>query len=244
MGVINRSVGGLIKYYGLEEWYSSLTEKQQGKIKEYYAAAGMNPREVDSGNCSASTNAAGFLWPIGNNAVSSNDYEVAEIILDKALEITNDEISRHYSLLGLIELTYKKRNVDPTAIEKCKKYCLMDMDHAATFVKAYTEDFFLDTFETKTKDFDRFIEAKMRGENLKDVLINMGYPVEAMLKDFPIILVNIPSFTRLAIIFEKEGKIQEAIEVCKKAISLGLRETKKDPYENRIAKLEKKLKVS
>jgi hypothetical protein len=53
---------------------------------------------------------------------------------------------------------------------------------------------------------------------------------------------RIPSFTTLAIIYEKEGKFKEAIEICEKAIKLGLKESKHELYDRRIARLEKKLK--
>ena len=60
-----------------------------------------------------------------------------------------------------------------------------------------------------------------------------------------------PSIERLAIIYEKAGRIQEAIDICKRGIELGLEESfdsynarygTNRGYKARIARLEKKLK--
>ena len=47
--------------------------------------------------------------------------------------------------------------------------------------------------------------------------------------------------TRSAIILEKKGKIDEAIEICNKAIELGVLDTNMNPFEIRKARLEKRL---
>lgn len=55
-------------------------------------------------------------------------------------------------------------------------------------------------------------------------------------------LPRMPSFQRLAIIYEKQGKIEEAITVCDKAITYKLTDKTKGGFEGRKKKLEKKLK--
>ena len=50
-----------------------------------------------------------------------------------------------------------------------------------------------------------------------------------------------PSFQRLAIIYEKQGKLEEAIEVCKKSLENDLRAGTKSGFEGRIERLERKL---
>lgn len=47
--------------------------------------------------------------------------------------------------------------------------------------------------------------------------------------------------TRAAIIMEKAGGIKEAIEICNKAIELGVLDTNMNPFEIRKARLQKKL---
>lgn len=53
-------------------------------------------------------------------------------------------------------------------------------------------------------------------------------------------LPRIATFQRLAIIYEKQGQIDEAIKICKKALKYKLRDSTKGGYEGRIEKLEKK----
>jgi len=52
---------------------------------------------------------------------------------------------------------------------------------------------------------------------------------------------KIPSFQRLAIIYEKKGEYKKAIDICKKAIKYNLRDTSKAGFEGRLERLEKKL---
>lgn len=52
---------------------------------------------------------------------------------------------------------------------------------------------------------------------------------------------RIPAFQQLAIILEKEGKYDEAIEVCEKALEYGLKDGTKGGFEGRIEKYRKKL---
>jgi hypothetical protein len=44
----------------------------------------------------------------------------------------------------------------------------------------------------------------------------------------------------LAIIYEKQGEIQKAIEICEEAIDLNLRDSTKGGFSARLARLEKK----
>jgi tetratricopeptide (TPR) repeat protein len=52
---------------------------------------------------------------------------------------------------------------------------------------------------------------------------------------------RIPSFERLSIIYDKQGRFLEAIEICKKAIELNLQDSTKGGFSARLALLEKKL---
>lgn len=53
--------------------------------------------------------------------------------------------------------------------------------------------------------------------------------------------VNYPAFKQMAIILEKQGKFEEAIQVCNRAIELGVECDTKSGFEGRKKKLEKKL---
>ena len=53
--------------------------------------------------------------------------------------------------------------------------------------------------------------------------------------------VRIPSYKRLAIIYEKQGKFEKAIKICQKAINHNLRDNTKQGFEGRLKKLKKKV---
>lgn len=64
-----------------------------------------------------------------------------------------------------------------------------------------------------------------------------------LLRDYDwLVGARFPSFQRLAIIFEKRGHFDEAIEVCKQALALGLHDDTKTNFEGRIERLERKKK--
>ncbi|WHY63234.1 hypothetical protein [Cytobacillus firmus] len=52
---------------------------------------------------------------------------------------------------------------------------------------------------------------------------------------------RIPSFQQLAIIYEKQGKYKQALQICKRASEFGLHDNTKGGFEGRINKLEKKI---
>ncbi|WP_121605555.1 tetratricopeptide repeat protein [Virgibacillus sp. Bac332] len=52
---------------------------------------------------------------------------------------------------------------------------------------------------------------------------------------------RIPSFQRLAIIYEKKGDTKKAISICEKAIDYGLTEKTKGGFNGRLDRLKKKL---
>lgn len=50
-----------------------------------------------------------------------------------------------------------------------------------------------------------------------------------------------PSFIRLAIIYEKNGEYEKAIETCNSALKLGLEDDTKSGFSGRIKRLKKKI---
>ena len=65
---------------------------------------------------------------------------------------------------------------------------------------------------------------------------------EPLMNEFNGELPRIPSFQTLAMCYEKQGKYQEAIDVCKLAIEYGLTDSTKTGFEGRITRLEQKMK--
>ena len=74
--------------------------------------------------------------------------------------------------------------------------------------------------------------------HLKDVKLYPQY--EKTMMDMFGSIPRIPSFQQLAIMYEKTGRYQEAIDICQLALKYGLRDSTKGGFEGRIAKLRKK----
>ena len=60
-------------------------------------------------------------------------------------------------------------------------------------------------------------------------------------KEMGCVLPRIPSFSQLAILYEKSGRYQEAIDICRLAVKNNVRDNTKSGFEGRIEKLGKKL---
>ena len=181
--------GGLIQFYKLSDWYTSLSPEQQSKVKYYYSL-GMNtdPKNVDTGNISSTSTSQKFLYPIGMNATSHKDYKIAETVLLKALEVPDSNpMDLHFVYNALIDLYYKQRDDRPDAINFCIDFCLLDINSIEQFIALWHQQ-----------------------------VKSLGIP------DDKIETPRIPSFERLSIIYDKQGRFLEAIEICKKAIELNL----------------------
>lgn len=200
--------GGLIRFFRLSDWYTTLSPEQQSKVKYYYSL-GINtdPKNLDTGNISSTSNSQKFLYPIGMNATSHKDYPIAEIVLLKALEsVDGNPIDLHFVYDSLINLYYKQREDRPDALSRCVDFCLRDINSIEQFIDLWNQ------------------ESK-----------SLGNP------DDKIETPRIPSFERLAIIYDKQGGFSEAIKICKKAIELNLHDSTKGGFPARIALLEKKM---
>jgi hypothetical protein len=171
-----------MRYYKLQDWYVTFTPVQQEIIKKHFSIMGKDPRMLDTGIWQSDATASDFLWPIGLNAVSGKDYDVAEAVLTKSFELNDNIISKHFSLIGLIELTYKLRNENVRVLEQCKEYCLLDITIAREFIQAERVRFFSDCYFTRAEhtleETARFLEAHDRGVSKKDFIIQSGYPYE------------------------------------------------------------------
>jgi tetratricopeptide (TPR) repeat protein len=184
---------GWIAYYGLEDWYLSLSEDTRQKIKVYSP----HPDDVDKGSHLGTTQSAQrYLLTIGTYA--SKDPAFAEFMFKSALMARDDNpIDRHFVYNHMIDLLYKQRENRADAIDLCIKYCIEDIQRIEAF---------------KTANEARFHD---------------GLPA-------------IPSFGRLKIIYEKQGKFREAIQVCSKAIEVGAWDI--EAGNEQISKLMKKMK--
>ena len=212
---------GLIQLYGLENWYLSLDADTREKVKSYYSLGmGCDPKRVDQGDLVSFNpiykGCQNFLSNVGANAISK-DPSFAEMVLLKALSSQDDNpLNRHFVYNHLIDLLYKQRDKRPDAIDLCIKYCLEDIQRIEAFKVAYIKEY----------------------EGIQGNLIASGYKSQ---KDrYEVKLPSIPSFDRLRIIYEKQGRFREAIQVCSKAIEVEAWDI--EAGNDQITKLMKKMK--
>lgn len=227
--LFSRQLGGLIHYYDLSDWYLKLSHEQQSKIKHYYSmGSNADEKNIDTGNVSSSASGQNFLANIGLNAVHHKDYDFAEIILTKALINKDDNaIDRHFVYNALIDMYYSLRDIRPNAVTLCIQYCLQDIERIDEFIDAWLKRF----------------ESGGELNNLMGLSVLQQDHNKTDLVPEPVLrLPRIPSFERLAIIYEKQGDYQSAIQLCQKAIVLGLHDSTKGGFLARKARLEKKQK--
>ncbi len=161
-----------------------------------------------------------------SKAMHEHDLEKREELLLKAEKLSeNNPIDLHFTYMALGELYYKQRNNRDDAIDLCIKYCKKDIEIFPKFEKAICKEFIRDlrklqsSYPEGSKEFLRY---------------------EQSIKDAPNRKHGMPSFKRLAIIYEKQGKFQKAIDISKEAIKLGISDDTKSGFEGRIERLAKK----
>lgn len=240
--MIERDQQGLIGFYQLSNWWGSLTNDQQKKIKQHYSITGKNPNDLDRGRIKINTSVSNFLWPIGLNAISLNDFDNALLILEKSLELTTNVTDRHFALMGLVDLFYKQRDILPQALEYCERYCLLDIEIAEQFIYAFREqDAALRIYsQLSGKDTIKWFDLKDKGFDDATIVKNLGYNLEKATNESILRLPSYPSFPRLAIIYEKSGRYQEAIDICEKAMQIEIKDVNKKSFSDRIKKLKNK----
>ena len=97
------------------------------------------------------------------------------------------------------------------------------------------------SIDVKDEDTKDYLDFRGKGESHSSALKKLGYPISEIAEKTYTRLPTITSFLRLSIIYEKEGEIKPAIDICKRAIKLGLRESKEKDFSARLANLENKL---
>ena len=115
-------------------------------------------------------------------------------------------------------MLYKQREKRADAIDLCIKYCIEDIQRIDAFNVAWKKKF----------------------EDIHSSLTADGYKQNTDKSDVD--LPRIPSFDRLRIIYEKQGKFREAIQVCSKAIEVEAWSI--EAGNDQITKLMKKLTSS
>jgi hypothetical protein len=152
-----------------------------------------------------------------------------EVSFDTALESSllkdleknsKDLVKRHFTYIDLQDLYYKYRNLDRKYLEKCKEYCLLDINS----LKDMIEQFIQQEID-ELKETDVSMDLPELNEGMKRIK-NEGF------------IGNIPAFSKLSIILEKEGKIHEAIKICQRGIEMNHTQ---EYLQKRLVSLKRKL---
>ena len=145
------------------------------------------------------------------------DSEQEKSLLKNLKENSNDTVNRHFTYIYLQDFYYKYRSLSNEYIEKCKEYCLLDIDSLEEMFEAYIEQEI-----DRAKQLNDIIEDESIVERIAEIK-EQGF------------IGSIPAFKRLSIIYEKEGNIDKAIEICRSSIELKLSE---EFFKKRIEKLQ------
>lgn len=224
-----KKYGGIIESLELEEFWVSLLPDEREFIRECYASSlgGPNPKHLDNPRVETSTtqSVSGFLSNYAGWAISKKRYELSDKLLQEAKRRNKNAVDLHFTYNSLINLCYKQRNKGPEWIERCINHCLDDIKIFPEFKKEYLEEEKARNLKIANSPFTNKRERKKHLKEAESVTFNLF----------------VPSFQRLSIIYENQGKYLEAIEVCKLALSYGLIDNTKGGFESRIEKLKKKM---
>lgn len=118
--------GGLIGYFGLEEWYGSLSIEIQDRIVEYFVNFTLTRENLLEDTIYRTDNTpVKLLTNIALNAVSSKNHSLADMLMMKAFElIATDEDAEYYGFLKDRIIEIKQYMPDQLDINECKGHIL------------------------------------------------------------------------------------------------------------------------
>ena len=152
------------------------------------------------------------------------DSDMEKTLLKELVSNDEDAYNSHFSLIPLQNFYYKYRDLDIKYVDKCIAACIEDINSLANVQRDYRKqeiEWIKTSYNLHSKDE---IDAK---------ILNVGN-----------FMGIIPAFSRLAIIYEKNKRYNDAISVCDQAIryytGYGMSSASLE-FEERKAKLLKKV---
>jgi hypothetical protein len=225
------AIRGLIKYHGLIPFWTSLNQSERHKCMENYDNTGITANNnvgLIKGNINFSSQSKStLLGIIAANLLQAKEYELSEKVLSESERHINNAVELHFHYNDWIDLAYKQRE-NPYFLNLCIEYCKKDIEIFPKLRESWVEKEIKEIKEYQ-KRFKNYSFADDYEQRIRDA-VKRG------------IDIRIPSFERLAIIYEKQAKFQEAAKICELAISYNLEDSKKNGFEDRFEKLNKKLK--
>lgn len=134
---------------------------------------------------------------------------IKQLIFDQAQEASllkdlnknsDNLVNRHFIYIYLQDFYYKYRSIDKKYIEKCIEYCLLDINSLEEMFDVYIKQEI-----DRVKQLEKIYGSEDTNKRITEIK-KEGF------------IGNIPAFSRLSIIYEKEGNIKNAIEICRRAI--------------------------
>ncbi|MEX1011070.1 MAG: TerB N-terminal domain-containing protein [Balneolaceae bacterium] len=160
------------------------------------------------------------ISPKKNKTVTKFDYDQEKALLQQLAQSEGDPVKRHFAYIDLHKFYYKYRNLSDEYLIKCIEFCLLDLNSLDELVKSYISQQLKSLKQISSLYDSDYIEK----ETLR--IRQEGF------------IGNIPAFKRLVIIYEKQGNLLEAIEICNRAIEYG---QSVSDFIDRKAKMEKKI---
>ena len=140
-----RPPAGLIKYFGLTDWWlTTFTEEERKKIVSTFQPLGAFPDSLIAGDIThASGTPAGLLSALAGWFRKREDKSIAFRIIEKAEELAPqaDVLDRHFLYQAKIQTYYPFRDEDDIAlrraIEACEQQIKMSLEAAKAFREKY-----------------------------------------------------------------------------------------------------------
>lgn len=141
-------VKGEIGYYGLEDWwFSEFSEEERNHIEEVFQPMGGEPgsKPLTEGELSySSQNAAGLLHALAGWFNKPGERELAKKIISKAVELAkegSDILDEHFSYQQKMEIYYRERDNDPTALDEAIKACQEQIKIAPKAARQFLKEY-------------------------------------------------------------------------------------------------------
>lgn len=213
--------GSLVDILGLTQfWYDNLNNEEKDFLLNLFNEPDSNNdiKDVYTNNYIAGFNKntkSGLLITWGNYCFYKINYYLAEKLFSQAECFSYNVVELQFMYNNLIDVYYKFRD-ESNYLQNCIDTCIKDIQITDKFLN-----------ELRKNDLELRDELYLDNPNLKNLE-----------KDFK--LPRIPSFQRLAIIYENQGEYDKAIDICEKAIMFNLEDGTKMGFKGRIEKLTKK----
>ncbi len=143
-----KQIEGEIGYYGLVDWWTNtFSQEERAHIEEIFHPMGADPnsKPLTEGKIEySSQNGSGLLWALAGWFNKPGDRPIARKIIQKAEELAKaggDILDLHFSFQQEIEIYYRDRDTDPTALEKAIKACEDQIRIAPEAAKAFLKEY-------------------------------------------------------------------------------------------------------